>query len=327
MIEVPGFVDLQVNGFLGVDYSDENLTEDNFISSAKELLARGTAAFLPTVITSFENIYERNLPMLAKAMKTPELENRVLGLHLEGPFISALPGAVGAHNPQAVRKPDPKFLKKLYDLSEGQIKILTIAAEADGAEELIACASELGIAVSLGHHLAKPEDIERCSAAGAKLLTHLGNGCPNQIDRHHNPIWSGLADDQLTAMIITDGHHLPPSLIKTVIRAKSTAKVIITSDASPIAGKPPGRYNTLGNVAILEPNGRLHNPEKQCLVGSSATILECVNYLASLNFLSPKELVEMAFRNPLKMIGIPENSITTSSPYLWDQKLFKFVKK
>ncbi|MFA6659933.1 MAG: hypothetical protein WCS25_09605, partial [Victivallaceae bacterium] len=100
MIEVPGFVDLQVNGFLGVDYSDENLTEDNFISSAKELLARGTAAFLPTVITSFENIYERNLPMLAKAMKTPELENRVLGLHLEGPFISALPGAVGAHNPQ-----------------------------------------------------------------------------------------------------------------------------------------------------------------------------------------------------------------------------------
>ncbi len=327
MISVPGFIDLQVNGYIGVDYSDDVLTEQDFIRSAKALLKQGTAGFLPTVITTFEEIYERNLPMLVKAMKAPELENRVLGFHLEGPFISDQPGAVGAHNPQAVRKPEPAFLRKLHELAEGQIKLLTVAAEVEGVEELIACANELGIAVSLGHHLATPEDIAKCSAAGAKLLTHLGNGCPNQIHRHNNPIWAGIADDQLIAMIITDGHHLPPTLIKTIIRAKSSKNVIITSDASPIAGMPPGRYNTLGNVAILETNGLLHNPEKQCLVGSSATILECVNYLASLNILTPEEIIEVAFSNPLRIIGVSPDSIKSDTSFAWNNELQKFVEK
>ncbi len=325
-MKVPGFIDLQINGYIGVDYSDTTLTEKDFIRSARALHENGTAGFLPTVITSHEEIYRRNLPMLARAMKDPDLEGCVLGLHLEGPFISDQPGAVGAHNPAAVSKPDCDYLKRLQDWAEGQIKVLTIAAEAEGAEKLIACANSLGIVVSLGHHLATPADIEKCAKAGAKLLTHLGNGCPNMIHRHNNPIWAGLADDQLTAMIITDGHHLPPALIKTMVRAKGVDKVIVTSDASPIAGMPPGRYSTLGNNAILEPNGLLHNPEKQCLVGSSATILVCVNYLASLDFLSPNDIVKLAFSNPLKMIGVPESSISSKTQYEWNPEKKQFVR-
>ncbi len=146
------------------------------------------------------------------------------------------------------------------------------------------------------------------------------------IHRHNNPIWAGLADDQLTAMIITDGHHLPNTLIKTIIRAKGLDKVIVTSDASPLAGMPPGRYCTLGNNAVLEPSGLLHNPEKQCLVGSSATILVCANYLASLDFLSPDDIVKLAFSNPLKMIGVAESSINSKTQYQWNPGTKQFVR-
>jgi N-acetylglucosamine-6-phosphate deacetylase len=325
MFTVPGFVDVQVNGFLGVDFSQDNLTEENFIRVSKALLARGTAGFLATVITSSEETYKRNLPIIAKAMKSPELQGRVLGIHAEGPFISDKPGAVGAHNPAWVKKPDIEFFKQMQEWAEGNIRILTIAAESENSEKLTEYAVSQGVAVSLGHQLANYEDLERCAAAGATLLTHLGNGIPNEINRHHNPIWSAMACDALTAMIITDGHHLPPTVIKSIIKAKGLDDTVIVSDASPIAGMPPGVYETLGNRAVLEENGLLHNPEKKCLVGSSATVMECANFLSSLGFLTPEEIYQVAFVNPLKAIGISPDSVKTDCEYAWNGT--EFVKK
>ena len=325
MFKVPGFVDLQVNGFLGVDFSEDNLTEAEFVRVSKELLNRGTAAFLPTVVTNSEENYRRNFPIIAKAMKAPELQGRVLGIHAEGPFLSDKPGAVGAHNPGWVKAPSIEFFKKMQEWADGQIRILTVAAENDGAAELTEYAVSQGVTVSLGHHLATYDDLSKCRDAGAALLTHLGNGIPNEINRHHNAIWSGMACDGLTAMIITDGHHLPPTVIKSIIRAKGIDNTIITSDASPIAGMPPGVYNTLGNRAVLEENGLLHNPDKKCLVGSSATVLQCVNYLASLDFLSPEEIIRVALTNPLKAINVNPDSIKTDAEYVWDETQKQFI--
>jgi N-acetylglucosamine-6-phosphate deacetylase len=324
MFKVPGFIDVQVNGFLGVDFSQNDLSEAEFIRVSKELLNRGTAAFMPTIITNSEENYKRNLPILAKAMKAPVLQGRVLGIHAEGPFLSDKPGAVGAHNPDWVKAPSIEFFKKMQEWADGQIKILTIAAENEGAAELTKYAVSQGVTVSLGHHLATYDDLRKCADAGATLLTHLGNGIPNEVNRHENAIWSGMACDGLTAMIITDGHHLPPTVIKSIIRAKGIENTIITSDASPIAGMPPGEYNTLGNYAILEENGLLHNPEKKCLVGSSATVLQCVNYLASLGFLTPEEMIQVAFANPLKAIGVDPASIKTGVEYVWDETKKQF---
>jgi N-acetylglucosamine-6-phosphate deacetylase len=325
MIKVPGFIDVQVNGFLGVNFSEDSLSESEFIRVSKELLNRGTAAFLPTIITASEEDYKRNLPILVKAMKSTELGGRALGIHAEGPFLSNKPGAVGAHNPDWVKAPSIEFFKKMQEWADGQIKILTIAAENEGAAELTKYAVSQGVTVSLGHHLATYDDLRRCADAGATLLTHLGNGIPNEVNRHQNAIWSGMACDGLTAMIITDGHHLPPPVIKSIIRAKGIDNTIITSDASPIAGMPPGEYFTLNNRAVIEGNGLLHNPDKKCLVGSSATILQCVNYLASLGFLTPEEIVQVAFTNPLKAIGVDPASIKTGVEYFWDssQRSFK----
>ncbi len=297
-----GFVDLQVNGFLGVDFSSPTLTEADFVRACRALLARGTAAFLPTLITSPRDTYARNLPLMAEVMVRAEFRGRLLGFHLEGPFISREPGVVGAHNPAYVCDPDVALLEQLLDWAGGQVRLLTLAAELPGADDLARCAVERGIAVSVGHSFFTTADLDRLAQAGATALTHLGNGLPNMLPRHDNPLWVGLAHDAYTAMVIADGHHLPAPVLKTAVRVKGADRLIVVSDASPVAGLPPGHYRFLGNDAILEPSGRFHNPEKQCLVGSAATLAQCMAHLASLGELTAEALDQVGRINPLRLI-------------------------
>ncbi len=198
----------------------------------------------------------------------------------KGPFISTQDGARGAHNAQWVRKPDVAYLKELIDLAQGTVRLITIAADQEGAEELSRYASSHGVAVALGHHMAKEQDLERLVAVGAKALTHLGNGVPALLSRHQNPVWAGLANDDLAATIIADGHHLPPSMLKTFIRTKGPGRCIVISDASPLAGLPPGEYWSMGATVHLQEDGKLFNPATGYMAGSSATILACANHLA-----------------------------------------------
>ncbi|MFC1539841.1 N-acetylglucosamine-6-phosphate deacetylase, partial [Candidatus Latescibacterota bacterium] len=158
----------------------------------------------------------------------------------------------------------------------------------------------------------------------ATALTHLGNGLPGVIPRHRNTIWAGLSNDNLSAMIITDGHHLPFSILKSIIRAKGVSRLIVVSDASPLAGMPPGTYKYLGEEVILEENGLLHNPARNCLAGSSSTIIDCMNHLASLELLSFDELLQVGFYNPLKLIGIDPESVRPEQELFFDGKKFFF---
>jgi N-acetylglucosamine-6-phosphate deacetylase len=301
---IPGFVDLQVNGYLGTDFSSPELTAESFRIACLKLLAHGTAVFLPTMVTSPEETYRRNLSLMAQVMDESEFAGRLPGFHIEGPFISAEPGAVGAHNPAWVVAPDIGLLDRMIEWSGNRIRMLTVAAEIPGMDRLIRHAQGRGITVALGHHLAVGEDLSRAADAGAKALTHLGNGVPNILPRHPNPIWAGLADDRLQMMVIADGHHLPAGVIKAMLRAKGIEKSIVVSDASSLAGMPPGRYETLGNLAVLEPDGLLHNPEKGCLVGSSYTMLECMNFLARQGWYDLDILDRLGARNALELIGL-----------------------
>ena len=294
-------LDLQVNGYLNIDFSSNSISEEDFCYSLRRYLESGADSFLPTVITSAKEVYKKNLPMMGKVVEA--YGSKIPGLHLEGPFISPEPGAVGAHNPKWTSKPDSEYLKQLQDWSQGQIRLITIAAELEGSEELCKTAVEMGITVSLGHQNASYNDLCRLRDAGAKALTHLGNGMPNTVDRHDNPLINGLACDGLAAMIITDGHHLPEPIIRTIINAKGIENVIVTSDASPLAGMPPGKYETLGNSVILEENGKLHNPEKNCLVGSSSSLIDCIEHLGIIGF-SQDEINKMTLINPKKLLCI-----------------------
>jgi N-acetylglucosamine-6-phosphate deacetylase len=327
-IKIQGLVDLQVNGYKGVHFSDVNLTRNGFIMACRAMFEAGTTAFLPTMITSPKEVYEHNLPIMASVLQEAEFKGKLLGFHIEGPFISAQDGARGAHDTQWISKPDVEYLKRLIDWADGQIKLLTIAADPDGAEKLARYAVGQGIAVSLGHQMASDADLARLAQAGAVSLTHLGNGVPAMLSRHENPIWAGLGNDDLVAIIITDGHHLPVSMLKTIIRTKGPEHCVVVSDASSPAGLPPGQYEALGHQLMLEEDGLLRDLTTGYLGGSSACMLQCMNHLASLNVVRQDELFAMGFDNPLALIGLSPNDVAQGRDILFDRenKIFYLEK-
>ncbi len=293
--------DLQVNGAYGVDFADPALTADDFLRASEKILDGGCTRFLPTLPTAAPETYRRNLPLINEAVDSHGLRYAIPGFHLEGPFISKEPGAVGAHFPGWVQEPSPEALELLDELSGHHIALLTAAAEVPGMPALIARAHELGICVSLGHQLA---DEAQIAAAGAEAMTHLGNGLPNLIDRHRNPIWSGLANDEITVMAIADGHHLPASVLKCYIRCKGLDRLIIVSDACNVAGLPPGHYHSFSNDAVLEPDGKYHNPAKGCLVGASILLSGCAAFLQRAGLLDEAGIARVCWDNPHRLLHL-----------------------
>ena len=319
-IKIRGLVDLQVNGYKGVHFSDINLTRNDFVTACGGVFEAGTTAFLPTMITSPREVYEHNLPIMAAVLKESEFRGRLLGIHIEGPFISAQNGTRGVHDEQWISKPDVDYLRQLIDWAEGRIKLLTIAAEPEGAEKLARYAVDRGITVSLGHQMATEADLARLVRGGAVSLTHLGNGVPAMISRHDNPIWAGLGNDDLAAMIITDGHHLPASILKTIIRTKGPERCVVVSDAVSLAGLQAGQYELLGHQVVLEEAGLLRDLTTGYLAGSSATMLQCMNHLASLDLVGCEELFAMGFDNPLALIGLGPEDVAGGRDILFDKE-------
>ena len=189
-------------------------------------------------------------------------------------------------------------------MAKGRIALLTVAPEVEGAEALIRHAVARGVVVLLGHHVADGASIERAVRAGARGCTHLGNGIPNVLPRHPNPIWCQLAEDRLTALLITDSHHLPKEFVSVALRTKGIDRCIVTSDAAPIAGLPPGRYNCMGAEVISEPSGRIALANGSSMAGSSATMADCIAWLRSWSQLTEAELLQLGRDNPLRFLGI-----------------------
>lgn len=310
-----GFVDLQVNGFLGLNFSSADLTLKQVKTVARALYQQGTVAFLPTVVTAPWSVYEQVLPMLAQVIastggeESTSSESNLLGIHLEGPYISPLDGARGVHPLAHVRPPSCTEFKTLFDLARGHIRLLTLAPELPSALDLVRCAVDLGVIVSIGHTLADGPAVQAAVEAGATFSTHLGNGCPGLIDRHRNPLWPQLARPALSAGLITDGHHLPADFVRTTLAVKGASRTIVTSDVSPAAGLPPGDYEFFGVKSRLESNGRLHSPDTGTLAGSASTMLQCMNWLASLGILGEGGLWAVGRDNPLHLLGIPAASL------------------
>ena len=161
---------------------------------------------------------------------------------------------MGTHPIEWVRKPDLALFDQFMDAADGAVRLVTVAAEIEGMPAFVKAISERGVAVSLGHQMAtSPAEIEPCIAAGAKAFTHLGNGIPNEINRHNNIIMTALAEDRASVMFIPDGHHLPDAMLKVYCRAVALDRLVAVSDAQYPAGMPPGEYDVFGAKARLEP--------------------------------------------------------------------------
>jgi len=300
-----GFVDLQVNGYRGVDFSSPKLEPDQVLWVTETLREAGTAAYCATIITSDPEVYRRNLPILASAMEQPGGKGRLLGIHLEGPYLSGVEGARGAHAPYKMRRPSTDEFDRFQEWSSGQIVLLTLAPELEGAIHLIShIRKNHSTRIALGHHLASREILGQAAEAGATLITHLGNGCPNLLPRHDNIIIHQLTLDSLAAGLITDGNHLSEDFVRVAFRCKGVDRIFIVSDSAPIAGFEPGNYETLGNRVRLTATGRIQNTDSPHLVGSGCNLAQCMSYLRSLGFLSDEELRKVGFVNPLRILGI-----------------------
>jgi len=302
--KIHGFVDLQINGLKGVDLSGEELTCDDVVFFCEELRKNGTIACLATIITCPHKLLLRNLELIVSAFKYKIVRKTLLGFHLEGPFISKIDGARGAHNPDYISENRISWLDEVIRFSKGKIKMITVSAEQKEICKFIKEARRRGILISLGHQMAGKKEIQSAVDAGATLITHFGNGLPKLIDRFENPLWPSLAEERLKAMIIPDGHHIPSDLIKIVLCVKGVDNVIAVSDASSMALMPPGDYYSMGNKIRIDDNGKLFNPDTGYLVGSWATLKECSEYLRKLDFVNDDMIYKICYYNPLKLLGI-----------------------
>jgi N-acetylglucosamine-6-phosphate deacetylase len=303
----PGLVDLQVNGYAGIDFSSPSLSTDQVIQAARLLREQGTALFCPTVVTAPWSIYTHVLPILAQAEE--RLKNlsddyfaQIAGIHLEGPFISPAEGARGVHDASSILPASIPAFDALVSLSSGSVRLLTLAPEVPGALELVRHASEQGILVGLGHTLADASTIHAAVDAGACFSTHLGNGLPSVIHRHNNPIWTQLAEERLVTFVIADGHHLPADLVKVIVAVKSVGGVVVTSDSASPAGLPAGEFSFCGKTVRLDPDGRLSDPQTGYLAGSSANLRQCQDWLGSLGF-TRSELTRLCRENALALLA------------------------
>ncbi|MCF8380385.1 MAG: amidohydrolase family protein [Bacteroidales bacterium] len=302
----PGLIDLQVNGYKGVDFNDEKLSVNKIEQVVYELLKDGVTGFLPTLITNNPLIIEQNLKLFNLAIKkNPILKESILGIHLEGPFISSFKGAIGAHPIKWIQKPDIQLVNRWQKLSGGRIKLITLSPEYEGTEVFIKEIIAADIKVSIGHTNASIEQIREAVNAGASLSTHLGNAISSQIHRHVNILFEQMANDNLFASIITDGHHLPKELIKIILRSKP-GKVILVSDSTKFSGMQSGIYETLiGGEVELKENKRLSIVgNDEYLAGSASKLFDCVNFLIKEKILSPEKAWEMASLIPYNYLFI-----------------------
>jgi N-acetylglucosamine-6-phosphate deacetylase len=291
-VAVPGFVDLQVNGFGGVDFLDADA--GGYRRAGDALLETGVTAYLPTLITS----PEAQIVAAMREVPLGDARPRILGMHLEGPFLS--PSRLGTHEASARRDPDAALLERLLDA--GPVRLMTLAPELAGAEALIDRLLERGITVSLGHSDATAEQANAAFDRGARSVTHLFNAMRPFLHRDPGLVGAALARDDVVVSIILDGIHLAPETARVAWRA-AAGRLGLVTDAITAAGVADGSYS-LGNIDVEVHEGTVRGPDG-VLAGSVLTMIEAVRNLHALD-VSLEDAVGAATTTPARVLGDPD---------------------
>jgi N-acetylglucosamine-6-phosphate deacetylase len=303
----PGLVDLQINGFRGLDFNTLPVPADLPGKVTRELWAEGVTSYLATIITNAPEAIEEACRAVARGCEEDDAaRDGIAGIHLEGPFISPEDGPRGAHAKPFVRAPDWDLFRRWQDAAGGRIRLITLSPEWPDATAFIEKASGSDVLVSIGHTAASPDQVRAAVDAGARVSTHLGNGAHLVMARHPNYLWEQLAEDRLSACFIADGFHLPDAVMKVILRAKGS-RALLVSDAVYLAGLPAGLYDThIGGKVVLTEEGKLHlatNPN--LLAGSAAMMLRGIERLAGAGLCSLKEAWDLASLRPASLLGLP----------------------
>jgi N-acetylglucosamine-6-phosphate deacetylase len=296
---VPGFVDVHVHGWGGHDAMGGREALDGM---ARALLRRGVTSFLPTGYTQpWQKIVDFANTARAWSVDAPDDGADPLGFNLEGPFVA--PARKGAHEPSLLRTPAEIGLDAVDAVLEG-CRVMTVAPELPGALELIARLRERGVAASMGHSAATLEEAQAGYAAGGTTTTHLFNAMSG-VD-HHSPglAVAALTDDDVYVELIADGHHVNESIWPIITRTKPVDRLMLISDAIPLAGMGDGRAR-IGGLEVEVVGGRVTLVGTTTLAGSVIALDSAVRNLARSGVPLPAA-VAAASRNPLAMLGISD---------------------
>ena len=298
----PGFIDIQVNGFSGVDFNQPDFQGDDLVDVCRKLIETGVTTFCPTLITAKYEQLARNITEIREACKKyPLVRSMVLGIHLEGPYINPEDGPRGAHPRAYVSNPDWEEFERLQSLGQGLVRMVTVAPEVPGGLAFIQKASQNGLAVGIGHCNPEADIVDQAVLAGARISTHLGNGIHQMLDRHKNCLQKQLAHDGLMASIICDGPHLPDYFVKNAVRAKGRSKVILITDATAASYAPPGHY-FLGDLEVeADDDGALRLPGTSYLSGSTLTMERAISNCADFAGIPLASAIKMATVNPARL--------------------------
>ncbi|RKU36632.1 N-acetylglucosamine-6-phosphate deacetylase [Candidatus Poribacteria bacterium] len=318
----PALIDIQVNGFAGFDLNVATVTSEDVCAMVRALWKVGTGFLCPTVVTGAFDRISNSLHAVVEASKADALvAHAMLGIHLEGPYISAEDGPRGAHPLEHVRNPDWDEFQRWQDIAEGKITLVTLAPEKKGAIPFIEKLVADGIVVALGHTNAATSDIQAAIDAGARLSTHLGNGAHALIRRHPNYIWEQLGADELWASLIVDGHHLPPSVAKSMMRAKTLDRCVLVSDAVALAGMKPGIYEFAEKSVELTADRCVRLVGTEYLAGSAIELARGIENSVRFAGISLEEAVSLATLQPMRLLDAKAHVEATSNLILfeWDE--------
>lgn len=305
----PGLIDVQVNGFAGVDYNDPNASAECIAQSLKTMFGTGVTRFFPTIITGARERMESALRNMTQAKRGFEAAGMpegaaIEGFHVEGPHISPEDGPRGAHPREFVRPPDFDEFLRWQEAAEGLVRLVTVSPEWPEAPEYIRAVTRVGVVASIGHTKATTEQIRAAVDAGATMSTHLGNGAHAVLPKTANYIWDQLAEDRLSPGFIVDGIHIPAVFLRTALRAKGIEHSILVTDAVMPALCKPGYYR-LGSVDVeLKEDERVVLRGGDRLAGSALRMDHAIANAVRMAGISLRDALSMSTVNPARVCRI-----------------------
>lgn len=315
-IAIPGLVDIQVNGALGWSFQAQH--RDHYADILRYHAHGGTTTLLPTIITAPAATLRESLATLAAYRTGPELATvsntvpmTLPGVHLEGPFLA--PAKSGAHDPDALSDPSLDLMQEFVQAANGALKLVTLAPELPGSLPVIEYLHRQGIIVCAGHTAATYTDLQRAKAAGLRFITHAGNAsdwphrAPGPLGfmaSEPGVVGTLLADPDFGAGIILDGYHFHPALLAPLVQLRGD-RIVLTSDASTVAGCPPGDYEGGGLRVTIHPQGfALSGFGGGWLAGSTIRLIDAVRRAVTLAGLPLHQAVTLASAAPAKLLGL-----------------------
>lgn len=307
----PGLVDLQVNGYGGLDFNGplESITLPDLRRVLERIRRRGVTAILATFTTDAAALMAGRMARFAELRRQDELVAEMIpGFHVEGPLISPNDGPRGDHPKAHTLAPaqHPGLLDRFQQASGGLVRILTLAPELPGAIEMIRKASAAGVTIALGHHEASGQVIAEAVAAGARMCTHLGNGSHATLPRMDNYIQRQLADDRLHASFIADAYHVPLPALKNFIRAKGTTRSVIVTDAIHPADALPGEFEMDPRWELSPDGAAVLMKGTPYLCGSALPLDRAILNVVRHCDVPLETAWAMASVQPARLVGLPD---------------------